>query len=41
MRRKMEYNHDIAIKHTNPIIIKMNTQYCDLKRVVNLMRTKL
>ena len=20
------YNHDIAIKHTNPIIIKINTQ---------------
>ena len=33
----MEYNQDIAIKHINPIIIKINIQYCDLKRFVNLM----
>ena len=33
----MECNQDIAIKHINLIIIKINTQYCDLKRFVNLM----
>ena len=33
----MECNQDIAIKHINPIIIKINTQYCDLNRFVNLM----